>query len=175
MTAEGKEFDGERRPKRELEKQNYSFNEYIIHLLLQNVQQLQPNCPTFVVTYCKENPLLLINSLRWNLCSIIYQPGSGIVQHSRFLLGICHLHNWTLVSVLGRQEEAAAAFMLFLTNFQPWHRFTMCLNAQHFSWIPLCCDVLLQKILQSGALVPKNKDSQLIFLDRTICYYKNKN
>ena len=48
-----------------------------------------------------------------------------VVQHSRFLLGICHLHNWTLVSVLGRQEEAAAAFILFLTNFQPWHRFTM--------------------------------------------------
>ena len=72
-----------------------------------------------------------------------------VVLNSRFLLGICHLHNWTLVSVLGRQEEAAA-FMLFLTNFQPWHRFTMCLNAQHFSWIPLCCDVLLQKILQSS-------------------------
>ena len=60
------------------------FNEYIIHLLLQNVQQLQPNCPTIVITYCKENPLLLINSLRWNLCSIIYQEGSGFVQHSRF-------------------------------------------------------------------------------------------
>ena len=75
-----------------------------------------------------------------------------VVLNSRFLLGICHLHNWTLVSVLGRQEEAAA-FMLFLTNFQPWHRFTMCLNAQHFSWIPLCCDVLLQMILQSCAQV----------------------
>ena len=84
-----------------------------------------------------------------------------VVLNSRFLLGICHLHNWTLVSVLGRQEEAAAAFMLFLTNFQPWHRFTMCLNAQHFSWIPLCCDVLLQKILQSCALI-QNKERFLI-------------
>ena len=83
-----------------------------------------------------------------------------VVLNSRFLLGICHLHNWTLVSVLGRQEEAAA-FMLFLTNFQPWHRFTMCLNAQHFSWIPLCCDVLLQKILQSCALI-QNKERFLI-------------